>query len=121
MIALYISILAILVGFFVITKHKKSNQSTQSICSICDQVFNEDDILSIDNMPFCGPHAKVYFETEWTLVQEVVCTPDMAEESVKLYEKKLSDYQKGILGFIKSDYEVVNDQIQTKLSYYIQK
>lgn len=119
MIALYLSLAAILFGFYIINKHKAQNQSEQSICAICDHIFHENEIITIDDLPLCQTHAKIYTESNWVIFKEVICTPDNAEESVMLYELKLNNYKKGDYGFIRSNYDVIDDQIQTKLTYFI--
>lgn len=119
MIESYISIAIILICFLLFRFFTKTNnQSTLSECSICNEVFDETQILEIESMPFCKEHAKTYIDNEWKVEDQVDCTPEMQEESVKLYEKKIDDYNKGKFGFIKTNYREDNGQIVTTLTYY---
>jgi hypothetical protein len=69
-------------------------------------------------MPLCRTHAKNYIDSQWAIVEQVDCTPDNEKASVELYEKKLLDYKKGELGFIRTAYRESNGEIITTLSYY---
>jgi hypothetical protein len=122
MIAIYLSIIVILIGFFVVQRHKKVNVSTTSQCSICHKVFNEDEILTADEMPFCQDHYYLYIHNEWEPIQEVKSTPEATEEGVKLYEYKLHLFHdEGIPTVIKSSYALNGDIISTKLTLFALK
>lgn len=122
MIYLYISIVAILIGYLVVQKHKKEIISNVSECNICNQTFDENDIFVIDDLPFCQDHYYIYKNGDWELYQEVKSSADSPEDGVKLYEYKIQLFhQEGIPSIIKSDYSLDGDSISTTLKLYVQK
>ena len=122
MIYLYISIVAILIGYFVVQKHKKETISKVSECHICNQTFAEKDIFVTDDLPFCQDHYYVYKNNDWDLYQEVKSNADSPEDGVKLYEYKIQLFHKeGIPSIIKSDYSIDGNSISTILKLYIHK
>ena len=121
MIATYFFLAIIFIGFYIFKKSKKNNQSNLSECSICNEVFDEIYITEIDDLPLCREHAKSYVDFDWSEFTSVDCTPDKQQASIDLYESKLDDYKKGILGFIKSSYKEIDGEIVTTLVYYTKK
>jgi hypothetical protein len=118
----YLYIIIIFVSYFIFRHFTKTNnQSTLSECSICNEVFNEINIIELDSMPFCKSHAKNFIDLDWEIFLEVDCTPDNEKASVELYESKLLDYKKGELGYIKTAYTESNGEIITTLSYFKEK
>ena len=118
----YYYIIIIFISYFIFRYFTKTNnQSTLSECCICNEVFNEINIIEIDDMPFCKIHAKKYIDGKWEIVETVDCTPDNEKKSVELYENKLLEYKKGELGYLKTSYRESDGVIITTLSYYKQK
>lgn len=120
MIYLLVSILAIIIGFVVVTNQQNKIQSNTSECSICHQTFDESKIYVSDELPFCVEHIKTYEDSNWVPFIQATSTPENSLEGIKLYETKLSlwrDHQ--LPTFIKSSYELDEDKIITKLTLMV--
>lgn len=122
MIYLFVSILAILIGFMVVTAQQNKIQSTTSECSICNRTFSETEIFTSDDLPFCREHIKTYEDSHWTQYLIATSTPENSLDGIKLYEMKVSLWRNHqIPAVIKSSYEVNGEEIITTLTLFVRE
>ncbi len=118
MISLIAAIVVILFGFLIVQRmNRKSNyqQSTKSQCAICERVLNDSEMFDQDGLALCSVHVELYTSNEWFKAITVKSNPNDIESGVRLYELRHSLYSQGIPSFIKADYQMAGDAIQTIL------
>jgi hypothetical protein len=121
-IAVYIAITIILVAFLISQSMNKIQKvSSKSICVICDDVFDESTVIEEDSLSFCKEHYQLYKNSIWFIAESCECSPGNEEASVVLFNKKISNFKQGTLGFLRSSYKESNGQIITTLDYYQKK
>lgn len=122
MITVYLAIIVILVAFFISQSFKKKQKiSSNGICVICDDIFNEATVIEDDGLSFCQEHYQVYKNNIWRITDSCECSPGNEEASVLLFNKKVDNFKQGTLGFLRSSYKENNGQIITTLDYYQKK
>jgi hypothetical protein len=117
MIASVIITITICILSLILLRKLRSGQITE--CTLCLKPIFEKDVLIIDNMPFCSPHADYFQSNKWCLYKSVTSSQDSTQEGVILYEEKLRLLNKQIFSYFKSHYEIKNNLINTKLELYL--
>lgn len=83
----------------------ENTRAEQGVCSICDQVFPDTNLTPIDELAFCPEHLEVYQVNTWKEFDCAHSNPENPEAALAMQNKKDELARKGVLSFIKTNYE----------------
>ena len=97
---------------------KRKNQSTLSTCCICEKVFKDDEVVNIDELPFCKTHYHYFLKHSWSELQVKRASSKNSDGAMEIYNNKHLLLENKILSFIKTDYEEQGGEIISVFKLY---
>jgi len=96
--------------------------SEKGICHICDEVFDDNALLEIDDLFLCAKDAHIYNDNEWIAIKSTTVSDSNMNDALILQDLKDKLKNSNQPSFIKSSYAQSNaGEIQTISSLYIPK
>ena len=113
--------LLIILILFAFWNSNKKQQAQLSSCCICEKVFKDKIIFNIDELPFCKEHYDFYTKTNWAVLKQETATSQDSQGAMQVYIDKQVLLDNNILCFIRTGYEVKDDNIISLFKLYCPK
>ncbi len=95
-----------------------SKVSTSGVCSLCDEVFLDKNLLESSEKFFCKPHYKTFTDSHWMEAHLVTSSSSDPEKALIIQELKDELKKENILTFIETTYDEKDGEIYSHFQMY---
>jgi len=93
--------------------------SDKGVCSICDEVFNDSDLIEADDLFLCSRDFKIFKENDWSAFKQTVVSDSNMNDALILQNMKDELRTQGKPAYIRASYTQSDDgNIQTTSIIY---
>lgn len=111
MILFIIAAIILLLVIYKLLRINYKPPAAAGVCHICDEIFNDDLLVSRDEFYLCSSDASIYDKTQWVILFQTESSPTDPEQALFVQDLKDKLKSASISSYILTEYKQVSNEV----------
>ena len=94
-------------------------KSPKAQCHICEQIFDDKQLVTVNLLALCSQHNKLYHDTKWIRFIEISSTINKSDAGIMLVEFKSYIWNMSIPSYLTHEYHMEQNEVTTVTNLFI--